>query len=160
GGGRLDRPSFETGRHCPWVVPPARSAPILSPKLVRLLEQVHMSRIVVFATSALVVAASSVARAQASHPVSGVEQARADSLRHPYTSADIDFMSGMIGHHAQAVKMASWAESHNASKSLQIFCGRVAMAQTAEIGLMSAWLKDRNQAVPEPDPRGMKMKMG
>lgn len=92
-------------------------------------------------------------------PMSGVEQARADSMRRPYTAADIDFMSGMISHHAQAVKMAGWAESHEASKSLQIFCGRIAMAQTAEIGLMSTWLKDRNQQVPAPDPRGMKMKM-
>lgn len=118
-----------------------------------------MSRIIVFATSAIVVAASTGAGAQASHPMSGVEQARVDSIRRPYTAADIEFMSGMIGHHAQAVKMAGWAESHGASKSLQIFCGRVAMAQTAEIGLMSNWLKDRNQPVPEPDARGMKMKM-
>ena len=91
--------------------------------------------------------------------VSGVEQARIDSLRRPYTAADIEFMSGMIGHHSQAVKMAGWCASHGANKSLQIFCGRVALGQTAEIGLMSTWLKDRNQAVPEPDPRGMKMVM-
>lgn len=97
---------------------------------------------------------------QAQTPMSAVEQARVDSLRRPYTAADIEFVSGMIGHHAQAVKMAGWAESHDASKSLQIFCGRIAMAQTAEIGLMSSWLKDRNQPVPEPDPRGMKMMMG
>ncbi len=118
-----------------------------------------MSRIIIFATSAFVVAAATGVSAQPSHPVSGVEQARVDSIRRPYTAADIEFMSGMIGHHAQAVKMAGWAESHGASRSLQIFCGRVAMAQTAEIGLMSNWLKDRNQPVPEPDARGMKMKM-
>jgi uncharacterized protein (DUF305 family) len=119
-----------------------------------------MSRIVFLATTVLVgAAASSPASAQMSPPITGIEQARVDSIRRPYTAADIEFMSGMIGHHAQAVKMAGWAESHGASKSLQIFCGRVAMAQTAEIGLMSAWLKDRNQPVPEPDPRGMKMKM-
>ena len=93
-------------------------------------------------------------------PVSGIEQARIDSLRRPYTEADIEFMAGMIGHHSQAVKMAGWAQSHGASKALQIFCGRIALGQTAEIGLMQAWLKDRNQPVPEPDPRGMKMKMG
>ncbi len=101
------------------------------------------------------------ARASAQVARSGVEQARVDSLRRPYTEGDIEFMSGMIGHHSQAVKMAGWCTNgHDASKSLQIFCGRIAMAQTAEIGLMSAWLKDRNQPVPEPDPRGMKMKMG
>lgn len=93
-------------------------------------------------------------------PMTGVEQARRDSVRRPYTAADIAFMSGMIAHHAQAVKMAGWAESHGASKSLQVFCGRIAMGQTAEIGLMQAWLKDRNQPVPEADPRGMKMMMG
>jgi uncharacterized protein (DUF305 family) len=121
-----------------------------------------MSRLVVLsvaATALLCVAGAERARAQMSHPMTGVEQARIDSIRRPYTAADIEFMSGMIGHHAQAVKMAGWAESHGASKSLQIYCGRVAMAQTAEIGLMSAWLKDRNQPVPDPDPRGMRMKM-
>lgn len=56
--------------------------------------------------------------------------------------------------------MAGWAESHGASKSLQIFCGRIALGQTAEIGLMQQWLKERNQRVPEADPRGMKMDMG
>jgi len=111
--------------------------------------------------TALVAAAIAgpVSRIAAQTPMTGVEQARQDSIRRPYTKADIEFMSGMIGHHSQAVKMAGWAESHGASKSLRIFCGRIAMAQTAEIGLMSAWLKDRNQPVPEPDPRGMKMQM-
>jgi uncharacterized protein (DUF305 family) len=99
-------------------------------------------------------------RAAGQAPITGVEQARRDSIRRPYTAADIEFMSGMIGHHAQAVKMAGWAESHGASKSLQIYCDRVAMAQTAEIGLMQTWLKDRNQPVPVADARGMKMSMG
>jgi uncharacterized protein (DUF305 family) len=98
-------------------------------------------------------------RAFCQAPITGVEQARIDSLRRPYTAADIEFMSGMIGHHSQAVKMAGWCASHGANKSLQIFCGRIALGQTAEIGLMSNWLKDRNQPVPAPDPRGMKMVM-
>ena len=34
------------------------------------------------------------------------------------------------------------------------------MGQTAEIGLMQSWLKDRNQPIPEADARGMKMMMG
>src|SRR4051794_26219990 len=97
--------------------------------------------------------------AAAQKPLSGVEQARVDSIRRPYTKADIAFMSGMISHHAQAVKMASWAPTHGAGKSLQIYCGRVAMAQTAEIGLMQQWLRERNQPVPDADPNGMKMDM-
>jgi len=90
---------------------------------------------------------------------SGIAQAREDSIRRPYTAADIEFMSGMIGHHAQAVKMAGWCKSHDASPSLQIFCGRIITAQTAEIGLMQQWLAERNQRVPEADPKGMKMDM-
>jgi uncharacterized protein (DUF305 family) len=99
-------------------------------------------------------------RSAAQPPMTGIEQARRDSLRRPYVTADIEFMAGMIAHHAQAVKMAGWAESHGASKSLQIYAGRVAMGQTAEIGLMQSWLKDRSRPVPEPDARGMKMNMG
>ncbi len=106
---------------------------------------------------ALSVGLGRLAAAQA--PISGVEQARRDSVRRPYTEADIEFMSGMIGHHAQAVKMAGWAESHGASAGLQVFCGRIAMAQTAEIGLMQQWLRERNQPAPEADARGMKMNM-
>jgi uncharacterized protein (DUF305 family) len=108
----------------------------------------------------LIALASPLQSAAGQAPLTGVEQARLDSIRRPYTVADIEFMSGMISHHAQAVKMAGWCESHGASRSLTIFCGRIAMAQTAEIGLMQQWLKDRNQPVPEADARGMKMKMG
>ena len=89
--------------------------------------------------------------AQVTASPSGIEQARRDSVRRPYTAADIDFMSGMIQHHGQAIKMAHWADSHGASKALQIFCGRIAMGQTAEIGLMQQWLAERNQAAPQPD---------
>jgi uncharacterized protein (DUF305 family) len=105
----------------------------------------------------LALALASVAVAQT--PMTGVEQARMDSIRRPYTKPDIDFMSGMIHHHAQAVKMARWCPDHGANKSLAIFCRRIDMAQTAEIGLMQTWLKDRNQPVPEPNPRGMVMMM-
>jgi len=100
------------------------------------------------------------ASAQVQVTQAGIEQARKDSVRRPYTAADIEFMSGMISHHAQAGQMAKWAESHNASKAVQIFCGRVATAQTAEIGLMQQWLAERRQPVPDADPRGMKMDMG
>jgi uncharacterized protein (DUF305 family) len=121
-----------------------------------------MSRFPIRASCACALALSTLVvahRASAQAPISGVEQARRDSIRRPYTTADIEFMQGMIGHHAQAVKMAGWAESHGASHALTIFCGRIATGQTAEIGLMQQWLKERNQPVPEADARGMKMDM-
>ena len=115
-------------------------------------------RVAACLTAAFLAGASGRATAQASS-AAAIQQARIDSLRRPYTRADIDFMSGMISHHAQAVEMANWATSHGASPSVRIYCGRVAMAQTAEIGLMQAWLRDRNQPVPTADPKGMKMTM-
>jgi len=41
-------------------------------------------------------------------------KAKADSVNRPYTQPDIDFMRGMIAHHAQALLMAGWAKSHGA----------------------------------------------
>lgn len=105
----------------------------------------------VLATAVLIGLGGSAGRLSAQATQAGIEQARRDSVRRPYTTADIAFMSGMIMHHAQAVKMAGWAASHGASQSLQVYCGRVAMAQAAEIGLMKQWLAERNQPVPAID---------
>ena len=92
--------------------------------------------------------------------LAAIAKARADSARYPYTEADIHFMSGMIGHHAQAIKMANWAPTHGASPSVLTLAQRIINAQTDEIATMQQWLRDRRQTVPEPDPAGMKMKMG
>ena len=86
-------------------------------------------------------------------------QARGDSVRGAlrYTAADVDFMSGMIAHHAQAVTMARWAPSHGASPSVRTLCERIINAQSDEIALMQRWLGDHHQPVPVADPRGMHM---
>lgn len=83
-----------------------------------------------------------------------IQRARADSLRYPYTKADIDFMSGMIHHHAQAITMSRWAPSHQASDAVQRLTARIINAQTDEIRLMQTWLKDRNQPAPTVDSTG------
>jgi uncharacterized protein (DUF305 family) len=88
-----------------------------------------------------------------------VVKARADSARYPYTEGDIRFMSGMISHHAQAIKMAGWAASHGASPAVVTLAGRVTNAQQDEIAAMGRWLRARNLPVPEPNPNGMKMIM-
>src|SRR5579862_5699831 len=79
--------------------------------------------------------------------------------RYPYTAADIHFVSGMIGHHAQALVMAGWAPTHGASRPIQVLCERIINAQTDEITLMQTWLRDRNQPVPEAKAGPMKMMM-
>lgn len=96
----------------------------------------------------------------ATGPAAGIAQARRDSARLPYTKADIEFMSGMIHHHAQAIVMAKMAPSHGASDAILRLTGRVINAQSDEITMMQGWLRDRNQPVPEPNPKGMTMTMG
>lgn len=77
----------------------------------------------------------------------------------PHTEADVHFMSGMIHHHAQAVLIAGWANSHGASAELQRLCERIVVAQTDEIGLMQGWLRSKKAPVPEATAGPMKMAM-
>ena len=91
--------------------------------------------------------------------LAGIAKAQADSARYAYTGADIYFMSGMIGHHAQAIAMAAWAPTHGAGPSVQILAKRIINAQQDEIAIMRQWLRDRRQPVPEARPTGMKMMM-
>lgn len=100
--------------------------------------------------------------AQTTQPVAASDsaaraRARADSARLPYTAADIQFMTGMISHHAQAIVMAKMAPTHGASPPVQTLCARIINAQNDEITLMQNWLRDRNQPVPEAKPMPMKM---
>ena len=88
-----------------------------------------------------------------------VAQARADSARLPYTEADVHFMSGMIGHHAQAIVMSRWAPTHGASPSVLTLASRIINAQQDEIVTMQRWLRDRQRPVPEATATGMKMMM-
>ena len=75
-----------------------------------------------------------------------------------YTAADVEFMQGMIGHHAQAIVMAKWCPSHGASAQLRIFCDKIIRSQQDEIDLMQTWLRDRGEMVPDPsDPHSMHM---
>ena len=83
---------------------------------------------------------------------SAVARARADSLRYPYTVADVQFMSGMIGHHSQAIVMSKWAPTHGADPAVQRLAERIINAQEDEIGTMQRWLGDRLQPVPEAKP--------
>jgi len=69
-----------------------------------------------------------------------------------FTPADVRFMAGMIGHHAQAVLMAGWAPSHDASAAVRALCERVVVGQRDEIALMQRWLRERHEPVPEADP--------
>jgi len=71
-----------------------------------------------------------------------------------YTDADVHFVAGMIGHHAQAIQMAGWCGSHGASASLQVLCERIVVAQNDEIAFAQRWLREHGEYVPPADPRG------
>ncbi len=88
-----------------------------------------------------------------------IEKARADSIRNPYTAADIHFMSAMIGHHSQAITMSRLAPTHGASPAIRRLAERIINAQQDEIVTMQHWLADRNQPVPEARGGPMKMEM-
>ncbi len=77
-------------------------------------------------------------------------QAVATNSYPAYVPADAEFMTGMIGHHAQAVLIAGWAPSHGASPAILNLCERIVAGQTDEIELMQVWLADHNEPVPDP----------
>ncbi|HEY4306001.1 MAG TPA: DUF305 domain-containing protein [Gemmatimonadaceae bacterium] len=86
--------------------------------------------------------------------------AAADRAAAQFSTADVDFMQGMIPHHAQAVIMARWAATHGARDDVQRLCQRIAVAQTDEIHLMRVWLAERKQEVPDSASTKHMMKMG
>jgi len=79
---------------------------------------------------------------------------RAAGQKKSYTPADVHFVAGMIGHHAQAIQMAGWAPSHGASPSVRVLCERIVVAQNDEIAFAQRWLREHGEYVPPADPRG------
>lgn len=124
-----------------------------------------LAAVMVAACATPVAAQTSTSASSANAPgeQAAIAKARADSARYPYTKADIDFMTGMIGHHSQAIVMSRWAPTHGASSSIQLLASRIINAQQDEIATMQQWLRDRQQPVPDGQYHGgmdMKMDMG
>jgi len=59
--------------------------------------------------------------------------------------ADVNFMQGMIMHHAQAVEMTALLRSRSRNKDLQVLGKRISISQTDEMKYMQEWLEDRGQ---------------
>src|SRR5215468_4561647 len=77
----------------------------------------------------------------------------------PASPADVQFMQGMIMHHAQAVEMTALIESHTENKDLSTLGARISRSQSDEIKFMKRWLASRGQPISEamPDMQHMKM---
>lgn len=101
---------------------------------------------------ALVVCASSAA-AQHQHNVALPATGGAG-----YTAADTRFMQHMIGHHAQAIRMAALAPGHGASPALQRLAQKIDISQRDEIVMMKEWLAARKQVIPT-DEQSLAMMM-
>src|SRR4029453_4157345 len=98
------------------------------------------------------------ASAQSQTP-SAVHQTPPGLGQFPYSDAEVEFMSGMIPHHAQAVIMAGWAPTHGARQDVAILCERIVVGQRDEIAMMREWLADRGLEVPDATSTRHKMKM-
>jgi uncharacterized protein (DUF305 family) len=110
----------------------------------------------------IAIATSALALATLVAPSALGQTSQASSRNEPrHTAADVQFMQGMIGHHAQAVVMAAMAPSHGASAQVALFCRKILRSQADEIELMQNWLRERGERVPDPkDPHaGMDMSM-
>ena len=72
----------------------------------------------------------------------------ADVSQIEYIGADIKFMQGMIGHHAQALEMVAMIPTHTTREALILLGQRIDISQVDEIKMMQDWLRARGQQVP------------
>jgi uncharacterized protein (DUF305 family) len=63
----------------------------------------------------------------------------------PRSRADVEFMQGMIMHHAQAVEMTALIASHTDNKNLRALGARISSSQSSEIKMMKRWLATRGE---------------
>lgn len=77
----------------------------------------------------------------------------------PVSPADVQFMQGMIMHHAQAVEMTDLIDSRTESKELRLLGARISRSQADEIKFMKRWLASRGQPISE-ETHDMHRKMG
>lgn len=86
-------------------------------------------------------------------------RARTDSANMRFNGADVRFMTGMIGHHGQALVMAAMAPNHGASPPVRTLTARILNSQNDEIATMQRWLSDHGQPVPEVEVVGTMLKI-
>ncbi|MGE0129505.1 MAG: DUF305 domain-containing protein [Blastocatellales bacterium] len=67
----------------------------------------------------------------------------------PVSRADVQFMQGMITHHAQAVEMTALIESRTENKDVRSLGARISHSQADEIAFMKRWLVSRGQPVSD-----------
>jgi uncharacterized protein (DUF305 family) len=66
-----------------------------------------------------------------------------------YTKADVEFMQGMIAHHAQAIVMSRMAEANGANPQVLKLSRKIDQSQVPEIIIMQDWLRRHGQFAPD-----------
>jgi uncharacterized protein (DUF305 family) len=77
----------------------------------------------------------------------------------PRSPKDIEFMQGMITHHAQAVEMTALIESQTKNKDIGLLGARIRQSQSDEINFMKRWLEVREAPLSPAMPEMSKMEM-
>jgi uncharacterized protein (DUF305 family) len=77
----------------------------------------------------------------------------------PRSPKDVEFMQGMIMHHAQAVEMTALIESRTENRELRLLGARISQSQSDEMKFMKRWLEIREEPLspPMPEMPGMDM---
>lgn len=70
------------------------------------------------------------------------------SIDRAYSEADVEFMQGMIEHHAQALEMVALVPARTDARGLSLLAERIEVSQRDEIALMANWLQARGEPVP------------
>ena len=97
-------------------------------------------------TLALILAAALAASCRTAAPA---QQAAVVTPGPPgHVKADVEFMLGMIRHHAQALDMVGLLETRTRSADMKLLALRIKVSQQDEIKFMRDWLRDRGEAVP------------
>jgi uncharacterized protein (DUF305 family) len=64
----------------------------------------------------------------------------------PRSAKDVEFMQGMIMHHAQAVEMVALMDGRTDNKELRLLGARISHSQADEMGFMKRWLAARGES--------------
>ncbi len=75
-------------------------------------------------------------------------EAATDLSKVQATPADVTFMQGMIGHHAQALDMTALIAERTSRDEMKRLGQRISVSQADEINMMRSWLTKRGQALP------------
>ena len=70
----------------------------------------------------------------------------------PLSAKDVEFMQGMIHHHAQAVEMTALINERTTNKNIRSLGARISHSQADEMKYMERWLRLRGEPIALPMP--------